>query len=125
MENVFASFLWIIILFSVFMIVCQWIIYQKAGKPGWAAIIPIYNTLVLLEIIRKPWWWLLLMFVPIVNIVFWIWSINLLAKSFGKSEGFTIGLILLPIIFYPILAFDNSAQYIYGNTNEINDIGRE
>ena len=65
------------------------------------------------------------MFVPIVNIVFWIWSVNLLAKSFGKSEGFTIGLILLPIIFYPILAFDNSAQYIYGNTNEINDIGRE
>lgn len=119
------SFLWIIILFSVFMIVCQWIIYQKAGKPGWAAIIPIYSTLVLLEIIRKPWWWLLLMFIPVVNIVFAIWAINLLAKSFGKNEGFTIGLILLPIIFYPILAFDNSAQYIYANTNEVNDIGRE
>ena len=119
------SFLWIIIVFAVFMIICRWVIYQKAGKPGWAAIIPIYSTLVLLEIIRKPWWWLLLMFIPVVNIVFAIWAINLLAKSFGKNEGFTIGLILLPIIFYPILAFDNSAQYIYANTSEVNDIGRE
>ena len=119
------SFLWIIIVFVVFMIICRWVIYQKAGKPGWAAIIPIYSTLVLLEIIRKPWWWLLLMFIPVVNIVFAIWAINLLAKSFGKNEGFTIGLILLPIIFYPILAFDNSAQYIYANTSEVNDIGRE
>ena len=119
------SFLWIIIVFAVFMIICRWVIYQKAGKPGWAAIIPIYSTLVLLEIIRKPWWWLLLMFIPVVNIVFAIWAINLLTKSFGKNEGFTIGLILLPIIFYPILAFDNSAQYIYANTSEVNDIGRE
>lgn len=120
-----SSFLWIIIVFAVFMIACRWVIYQKAGKPGWAAIIPIYDTLILLEIIRKPWWWLLLMLIPIVNIVIAIWAINLLAKSFGKNEGFTIGLILLPIIFYPILAFDNSAQYIYANTDEVNDIGRE
>lgn len=119
------SFFWIIIVFAVFMIVCRWVIYQKAGKPGWAAIIPIYSTLVLLEIIRKPWWWLLLMLIPGVNIVFAIWAINLLSKSFGKNEGFTLGLILLPIIFYPILAFDNSAQYIYANTNEVNDIGGE
>ena len=119
------SFLWIIIVFAVFMIVCRWVIYQKAGKPGWAAIVPIYSTLVLLEIIRKPWWWLLLMLIPGVNIVFAIWAINLLSKSFGKNEGFTLGLILLPIIFYPILAFDNSAQYIYANTNEVNDIGGE
>lgn len=113
------SFFWIIIVFAVFMIVCRWVIYQKAGKPGWAAIIPIYSTLVLLEIIRKPWWWLLLMLIPGVNIVFAIWAINLLSKSFGKNEGFTLGLILLPIIFYPILAFDNSAQYIYAKTSEV------
>ncbi|HWZ04356.1 MAG TPA: DUF5684 domain-containing protein, partial [Mucilaginibacter sp.] len=72
-----------------------WKTYQKAGKPGWAAIIPIYNIIVLIEIVGKPVWWFLLFFVPCVNFVFIIWVYNLLSKSFGKSEGFTVGLILL------------------------------
>lgn len=90
------------------MIVSQWKIYSKAGKPGWACLIPIYNIIVLLEIIGKPWWWLFLFLIPIVNIVFAIWTINLLSKSFGKSEGFTIGLILLPFIFFPILGLGDA-----------------
>jgi len=94
----------------VLMIAAQWKIFEKAGKPGWACIIPIYNTIVLLEIIGKPWWWLLLFLVPIVNLIFAIWMINLLSKSFGKDEGFTIGLLLLPIVFYPVLGF-GSATY--------------
>jgi hypothetical protein len=94
----------------VLIIVSEWKIYTKAGKPGWACIIPIYNILVLLEIVGKPWWWLLLLLIPIVNIVFLIWMTNLLSKSFGKSEGFTVGLILLPFIFYPILGLGD-AQY--------------
>lgn len=55
-------------------------------------------------------------FIPFVNIIFLIWSINLLSKSFGKDEGFTVGLLFLGIIFYPILGF-GSAQYIgpYGD----------
>ncbi|MCD4790901.1 MAG: DUF5684 domain-containing protein [Bacteroidales bacterium] len=92
----------------VLLIVAQWKIYTKAGKPGWACIIPIYNTIVLLEIIGKPWWWLLLLIIPVANIIFAVWMINLLSKSFGKSEGFTVGLILLPIIFYPILGFGDA-----------------
>jgi len=95
----------------VLMIVSMWKILTKAQKPGWAILIPIYNILVLLEIVGKPWWWLLLMLIPLVNIVFAIWMVNLLSKSFGHSEGFTIGLILLPIIFYPILGFGDS-KYI-------------
>jgi len=94
----------------VLMIASLWVIYTKAGKPGWAAIIPIYNIIVLLEIVGKPWWWLLLMLIPFVNIVFAIWMTNLLSKSFGQNEGFTVGLLLLSIIFYPILAF-GSAKY--------------
>lgn len=90
---------------AVFLIIAQWKIYVKAGKPGWAVLIPIYNTLVMLEIVGKPWWWLLLMLIPFINIIFAIWMINLLSKSFGKDEGFTIGLILLSIVFYPILGF--------------------
>jgi hypothetical protein len=89
----------------------QWKVYTKAGKPGWACIIPIYNIIVLLEIVGKPIWWIFLFLIPCVNFVFIIWTINLLSKSFGKSEGFTIGLLLLGFIFYPILGFGD-AQYL-------------
>jgi hypothetical protein len=94
----------------VLMLASMWVIYTKAKKPGWACIIPIYNLIVLLQIVGKPWWWILLFCIPIVNIVFVIWMYNLLSKSFGKNEGFTVGLILLSIIFFPILAF-GSAKY--------------
>ncbi len=93
---------------AIIYIAAQWRVFQKAGKPGWAAIIPIYNVLILLEIIGKPWWWiLLLLFVPIVNIVLAVWMVNLLSKSFGQGVGFTLGLLFLGFIFYPILAFGN------------------
>jgi hypothetical protein len=98
------------IAFIVLLIVSLWKINTKAGKPGWAILIPIYSTIVRLEIIGKPIWWLFLFLIPIVNIVFLIWMTNLLSKSFGKSEGFTIGLLFLPFIFYPILGL-GSATY--------------
>ncbi|HEX8981929.1 MAG TPA: DUF5684 domain-containing protein [Ktedonobacterales bacterium] len=96
----------------VLLIAAQWVVFSKAGKPGWAAIIPFYSTLVELEIVGRPWWWLLLlMFVPIVNIVLAIMLVNDLSKSFGHGVGFTLGLIFLPFIFLPILAFGGS-QYV-------------
>ena len=87
------------------MIVAQWKIYTKAGKEGWICLIPIYNIIVLLEIVGKPWWWQFLFMIPIANFVFMVWMTNLLSKSFGQSEGFTVGLLLLPIVFFPILGF--------------------
>lgn len=99
------------LLIAVFLIICTWIIYSKAGKPGWASLIPIYNTIVLLEIVGKPLWWIILYIIPFVNIVFAIIVTVRLAKCFGKDIGFAIGLIILPFVFYPILAF-GSAQYI-------------
>ncbi len=107
----------------ILCIVSQWKLFQKAGKPGWASIVPVYNTLMIIEIIKKPWWWLLLLLIPIVNLVFSIWVINLYVKAFGKNEGYTIGVLLFPFIFLPILAFDKSVQYIYAPGQEINDIG--
>lgn len=92
----------------VFYIFCMWKIFVKAGKPGWAAIIPIYNTLVMLEIIGRPWWYLLLMLVPVVNIVIGIMIIFDLAKVFGKGTGFGFGLLFLSFIFIPILAFGDA-----------------
>ena len=101
--------LFLLLLFVV-IIVANWKIYEKAGQPGWASIIPIYNMYILLKIVGKPTWWLILMIIPVVNIVFIIWAINMLSKSFGKDEGFTVGLLLLGFVFYPILGFGD-AQY--------------
>jgi len=101
---------------SAFLIVCQWKIFTKAGQPGWASIVPIYGFLVYLKIIGKPWWWLLLLIIPFVNFVgifiVLIGGTHALSKSFGKDVGFTVGLIFLGIVFYPILAFDNSIVYV-------------
>lgn len=95
----------------VLMIASIWKVFAKAGKPGWASIIPIYNLIVMLEIAGRPLWWIILMLVPIVNLVIAIMLYIDIAKAFGKGAGFAIGMILLPFIFWPILGF-GSAQYI-------------
>ena len=95
----------------VFEIAALWKVFTKAGKPGWAAIIPIYNTIVILEITGKPVWWIILILIPFVNIVVLIIVYHALSLSFGKGVGFTIGLILLGLIFVPILGFGDS-KYI-------------
>lgn len=93
------------------VIVSMWIVFTKAGKPGWAAIIPIYNLIVLLEIVGRPIWWILLMFIPCINIVVSVIVFLDLAKSFGKSQLFGVGLALLGFVFMPILAFSD-ARYL-------------
>ena len=100
-----------IIGFVVFFIAAMWKVFEKAGQPGWAAIIPIYNIYIMTKIGGKPGYWTLLCFIPIVNLVILIWLYNMISKSFGKDEGFTAGLVLLGIIFWPILGF-GSARYL-------------
>ncbi|HXH37246.1 MAG TPA: DUF5684 domain-containing protein [Thermoanaerobaculia bacterium] len=90
------------------MVISMWKIFTKAGKPGWAAIIPIYNLIVMLEIACKPIWWFILMLIPIVNIIIIIILLVEIAKRFGKGVGFAIGMLILPFIFYPMLAFGDS-----------------
>ena len=81
-------------------------IYKKAGQPGWAAIIPIYNIVVMLRVIKFEWWHILIMiFVPFASLVYSIIIPIKLAKVFGKSTGFAVLAVFLPIIAYPILAF--------------------
>lgn len=94
----------------VFFIATFWKIFTKAGQPGWACLIPIYNLYILLKIVGRPWWWLILFIIPLVGIVVSIIVSIDVAKSFGKSVAFGIGLILLGFIFYPILAF-GKAEY--------------
>ena len=114
-DQVIALFAWILI-FCVIMnllvltvvAIGKWKVFEKAGKPGWAAIIPIYNLYVILEIAELPTWYLVLYFIPFANIYVQIYSSIELAKKFGEKVGFAIGLFLLPIIFWPILGFGKS-----------------
>ena len=99
-----------VIVFVIY-VAALWRIFTKAGQAGWKAIIPIYNLYVILKIVGRPGWWLLLYLIPIVDIVIAIIVLVDLCHSFGKSGVFAIGLLLLPIVFYPILGF-GSAQYL-------------
>ena len=98
------------LLVALLLIVAMWKVFTKAGQPGWASIIPIYNIYIWCKIVGRPWWWILLMLIPFVNFIICIILCIDLAKSFGKGVGFGIGLALLGIIFFPILGF-GSAQY--------------
>lgn len=89
----------------VFVLVCMWIIFRKAGKPGWAAIVPFYNLYVLFDITWGSGMRFLLLLIPIYNIILSIQTQVRLAKAFGKSGGFAAGLVFLPYIFIPLLAF--------------------
>ena len=85
-----------------------WKVFTKAGKPGWAAIVPIYNLIILLEIAGKPLWWFILFLIPIANRVAAILVGIAVAQKFGKGSGFGVGLALLGFIFYPILGFGDA-----------------
>lgn len=108
MPEVSTGVLVFIIACALLMIVSMWRVFDKAGEPGWTAIIPLVNYFFLARAAGKPTWWGLLMFVPIVNIIVWFILCIDLSKRFGGGTGFGIGLALLPIVFFPILAFGDS-----------------
>ena len=115
-------FFWILSMaLSILMIVSLWKIFKKAGKPGWASIIPIYNIYIMCEIAEKEWWYVLLSCVPFANIYAMIVLYNGMAKRFGKSGGFVAGMILLPVIFFPILAFGKDAAIVNNQANTSNE----
>ena len=92
------------------IVVGLWKLFVKAGQPGWAAIIPLYNTIVMIQIAGKPIWWIILLFIPIVSLVISVLIAIGLAKNFGRGAGTAVGLVFLPFIFMLILAF-GSAEY--------------
>lgn len=96
-------------LLVVASIAASWVVFEKAGQAGWKALVPIYNAVVMLEIVGRPWWWMLLFLVPLVNLVpSWLVCRDL-ARSFGKGTGFAIGLALLTPLFFLMLAFGDNA----------------
>lgn len=96
------------LLVAVVLIAAMWKVFEKAGEPGWAALIPIYNFIVLLKIAGKPAWWIVLMLIPFVNFVIAIVLSLAIAKNFGKGAGFGLGLAFLGPVFYPLLAWGDS-----------------
>lgn len=106
-----SSFFWMVWLaVMVFYVASFWKVFEKAGEPGWAAIVPIYNVIVMLRIAGRPTWWLVLMLIPLVNIAVAVVVMISLAERFGRSAAFGIGLALLGFVFWPILAFSD-AEY--------------
>jgi hypothetical protein len=117
-EGLFFGSLWfatimfcLTFILSIFAIAGVWKMFVKAGRPGWASIIPVYNLVVMIEMINRPVWWVILYFIPFVNVVISLIVIYELAKAFGKGIGFTLGMIFLPFIFYPMLGFGKSVYH--------------
>ncbi len=102
------SLFFITLVLSIVTIIGMWKMFEKAGKPGWASIVPVYNIVVMLEIIKKPTWMVLLFFIPFVNFIVGLIIVFDIAREFGKGILFAIGMILFPFIFYPILGFGKS-----------------
>ncbi len=92
----------------VVVIAGMWKMFSKAGQPGWAAIVPIYNSYILCKIVGRPGWWVVLLLIPYLNFIFWIIVMIDLGKSFARGAGFIVGLILLTFVFIPILGFGKS-----------------
>jgi len=112
-----SAYFGVIILIVLVFIIAGWRLFSKAGKPGWAIIIPFYNLYIYTQIIQRPGWWILLYFsiaIPAVGALALVFLSIVdqlrLAKVFGRSAGFGVGLILLGWVFFPILAFSGS-QY--------------
>lgn len=113
-------FMWIIgMAVAVFSVICMWKLFKKAGKPGWASIVPIYNMIVMIEIAELPMWYIALFFVPFANIYAMFKIYIEIAHKFGKSTGFGVGMVFLNIIFIPMLAF-GKAEYKGGISAPIN-----
>ncbi len=103
----------VISIFALIVLVALWKIFTKAGRPGWYALIPVFNVYIMLKIVRKPGWLTLLFFIPYLGIIPQIIISVELGKAFGKSTAFTtILLVLLPFGFF-VIAFDDS-KYLYG-----------
>jgi hypothetical protein len=107
-----AAFVVVVFLISaavtVLVIASMWRVFTKAGQKGWLALIPILNFYVLIKIVGRESWWIILYFIPCVNIVVTIIVMIDLAKVFGRSTAYGLGLVFLPFIFYPMLAFGDA-----------------
>ena len=118
--TVFGIFMFALV---VLVVISQVQLFRKAGKPGWAAIVPIYNNIVQLEIVGRPAWWVLLYFVPVLNVVIQILVGLETAKVFGKDTTFGVLMVLFPVPMYQILSFNKNTHYLGPLSHEASEWG--
>ena len=113
-----AAFALVFFAIGVVILVGMWKVFAKAGQPGWAVLIPVYNMIVLLRVAGLPWYWVFTPLVAIIPILGWIayivwivWVHHRISTRFGQGVGFTVGLTLLGPIFWLILGF-GSSKYV-------------
>lgn len=105
-----------VLIFTIVNIVAFWRIFEKAGKPGWKSMIPVYNLIILFEILNKPWYWILFLMIPGLHLFVPFWMIVLLGERFGRDDLFVMGLFLFGFIFIPILGFGDAKYLKPSNT---------
>ena len=98
----------VVLVVLVIFFTSLWKIFSKAGRPGWLSLVPIVNVYYLILIANRPGWWILFFLIPIVNVVVAILVTIGVANKFGKGSLFGVGMVFLPFIFYPLLAFTNT-----------------
>jgi len=109
MDDSMGGTFWILILGVMLVVIAGvWKTFVKARQPGWACLVPFYNVWVMLKIADRPGWWIILLFIPLVNLVVAVMVSISLANRFGKGTGFGLGLAFLGVIFYPILGFGDA-----------------
>jgi hypothetical protein len=111
----FAGFWLVGLAVIALMIVGLWKLFDKAGEPGWASVVPFYNVYTLFKITWDSGWFFLLLCIPFCNAVIWIITMVKLSKAFGKGGGWACGLIFLPYVFFPITGFSKDFQYVGKN----------
>jgi len=114
----FAAFAFVFIAIGLAFHIGMWKVFTKAGQPGWAVLIPVYNFILLLRIAGLAWYWVftpLIILIPILGaiayLVWVVWVHHRISTRFGQGVGFTIGLTLLGPIFWLILGF-GSSKYV-------------
>lgn len=107
--------IWLAIIVGI--IAGMWKVFVKAGHPGWACIVPIYNVYIMILIAGRPVWWIVLLLIPFVSLVVLIVVSIDIAKRFGKTPGYGVGLALLGFIFYPMLGFSDATYDGSGTQN--------
>ncbi|QDU43629.1 hypothetical protein Mal52_21050 [Symmachiella dynata] len=100
--------LFVMLAIGVAVIAGVWKAFEKAGEPGWAVLVPIYNAIVFLKIAGKPAWWFILLLIPVVGMVVGIIAAIDFAKAYGKGAGYGVGIAFLGAIFVPILGFGDA-----------------
>ncbi len=106
------------LLFIILPMVASWMIFTKAGRHGWSALVPFHRNIRQLEIAGKPGWWIFLYLVPILNIVIYVKTLLGLSRNFGHGGWFAVGLLFCPIVFFPILAFGKSQYAPIASSNQ-------